>query len=326
MYIREQIWPEFSTYLTIDRKLSNKPASYLPNKSRFKKIAKWFVNREFNRGNINIFLGDMMTNKSKPSYMNKMVTILKHLDKYLKVNEMADYTYFRESIEHKETLTPEEIVTIANATPAYSRGSAYLIARQTALIMLLGTTGCRIGEALNLKWVDIGSEPPYVVFTETKNGETRVVPIDKTIYDQIMALPRKSEYVFCSVRGNQLQHQEFNLDLKSRAILVGIKKNISAHTFRHSYVTTMMELGVDSLDIAHIVGHKDPKTTMRYQNSHLAYYSEVAQLHPLLRGSLSIDQIAKRTLKYVSRIADSRSYQTTFSQNGDEINFSIKRI
>lgn len=88
----------------------------------------------------------------------------------------------------------------------------------------------------------------------------------------------------------------------------------------------MMELGVDSLDIAHIVGHKDPKTTMRYQNSHLSYYSEVAQLHPLLRGSLSIDQIAKRTLKYIARIADSRSYQTKFSQNGDEITFSIKKI
>lgn len=181
-----------------------------------------------------------MSNKSKPSYMNKMVTILKHLDKYLKVNELSDYTYFHESIELKETITPEEITAIANAAPVYSRGSAYLIPRQTTLIMLLGTTGCRIGEALNLKWPDIGSEPPYVVFTETKNGETRVVPIDKTIYDQILALPHKSEYVFSSIRGNQLQHQEFNIDLKSRARLVGLNKDVSAHTFRHSYVTTMV--------------------------------------------------------------------------------------
>ncbi len=318
----------------MDRKLSSKDASTIPNKSRFNKISRWFSSCDFNRKNVGLFLAEMKAKNATPSYMNKMITMFKHLDRFYAMNysadypkeQLRDYSYFHEPIQIKETLKPEEIIAISEAVRPYKKNAVTLNIRQKALIMFIALTGCRIGEALGLRWTDIGSEPPFVIFRETKNGEDRVVPIDQATFDRLNALPHRCEFVFSSYRSNKLEHQEINLDLKSRVEQVGITKNVTAHTFRHSFVTTMRELDVDFLDIAHIVGHRDPKTTMRYQNSHIAYYAEIIHLHPLLRGALTIDQVAKRIKAHVDKVVDSRSYAITFSQNGDEINFSIKKI
>lgn len=324
MQISMSEWPAFKTYLVIDRKMSSSRVSLAALKSRFKKFVTWLGTKDFTRDNFNLFLSEMQTAHAAVSYCNKMVNLAKHLDKYFKLGEFGDYTYFRETRQEKEILTPVEIESLANVLLPYKKEPDLVNLRQKTLITFLGTTGCRIGEALNLKWADIGSEPPSVVFRETKNGESRHVPIGRSIYDLLYLLPQQSEYVFTSYRNGPLGHQEVNLDLKKRALAVGIKKQVYNHIFRHSYVTTMLELGVDVSDVARIVGHKDINSTMRYKNSLLGYYSGVVQLHPLLNGTLSIEQISLNLKSYLRKLVDTSKYELIVSEGGGSLKIEIK--
>lgn len=325
MFLDDQQIPAFLTYLHVDLKISRDSNSVSAIRSRLRKLFRWFEGKEYTRANVRAFIGYLLESETKPSYLNKFIVLCKQLDKYLGVNTMQGFTYFHETYQVKETLTPTEIRMISEVMLSYKWDSEYINARQRCLIMLLGTTGCRIGEALKLKWGDIASEPPNIILRETKNGDVRVVPIGREVYDLIHSLPHKGEYVFTSYRGGVLDHQEFNLDLKKRAAAAGITKNVYAHIFRHSYITTMLESGVDSLDVAHIVGHRDPKSTMRYKNSLLTYYSGVAQLHPMLRSSLSIEQISKSVHSHVLKIVDSVNYDLSFEQSSDGVKVLIRR-
>lgn len=325
MTLDDQILPAFLTYLHVDLKISRDSNSVSAIKSRLRRLFRWFEDKDYNRENVRAFIGDLLDVKAKPSYLNKFIVLCKQLDKYLGTSTMDGFTYFRETYRVKETLTPTEIRAISEVKITYKKNADYINARQQCLIMLLGTTGCRIGEAQKLEWGDIASEPPNIVLRETKNGDMRIVPIGREVYEMLLALPRYGNHVFASYRGGVLNLPEFNLDLKKRAVAVGIAKNIYAHIFRHSYITTMLESGVDSLDVAHIVGHRDPKSTMRYKNSLLTYYSEITQLHPLFKRSLSLRQIITRVEKSVQTCVDSQQYRIETSSDNENYVLRISK-
>jgi site-specific recombinase XerD len=314
MKIEQSLWPKFEVYLFVDRKMSSHTTSVYPLRCRFNKLVEWFTGREFDRDNVNLFIGEMSKNGSAPSYRNKMIVLCKHLDKFLKLNNLSDYTYFKESYQPKEILTPQEIEALASVVVPYSKDQEYVNQRQKALILLLGTTGSRIGEVLGLKWSDLMSTPPHIIYRETKNGDVRLVPIGQSIFGLLTSLPRRSDFIFSSYRMKVLGQPQLNLDFKRRARMVGITKPVYNHIFRHSYITTMLELGVDVSDVARIVGHKNLNSTMRYKNSLMAYYSEVVNLHPLLKHALSFHDLNVRIYDYLAKLVDSRIYDLDIQQ------------
>lgn len=308
MNLDQSLWQTFQTYLFIDRKLSEKSSSRNAITSRFRKLSTYFSDKEFNRNNFNTFVADMRKQQYSASYINNMIKLAKHLDRFLHLNQLQDYTYFREKKAYTlDVLSPKEIELLASVRLSYKKQAEYLNQRQHALIILIGTTGCRIGEALNLRFSDIHSSPPYVILRDTKNGDDRVVPISQQLYDILLALPIKTEFVFSSGRSGMLETQQVNLDLKQRAEAVGIKKNVYAHLFRHSFVTTMLENGVDALDVGVIVGHRDPKTTLRYKNSLLSHYVDVMHVHPLVRGGQTWQQLTQRIKSILMKSVDTKT-------------------
>lgn len=327
MKIGLSLWTSFETYLLVDRKMSNHKSSVYALRSRFKKLVYWFEGKDFTRENVTLFIGEMQKQNAAKSYMNKMIALCKHLDKFLRLNQFQDYTYFKESYQTKQTLTPQEIEALASITLPYRKHAECINLRQNALIMLLGTTGSRIGEALNLKWHDVyDGLTTHVLYRETKNGEERAVPIGKTVLKLIQALPQKGENVFASYRGGRVELQEVNLDLKRRAKAIGLTKPITNHIFRHSYITTMLELGTDVSDVARIVGHKNLNSTMRYKNSLLGYYSQVAQLHPLLKQSLTLNQMASQIKTHLDKLVDSAHFSIEIAESSTSFRVRVSRL
>jgi len=327
MRITKTLWPEFKSYLYLDRKLSDKPASISADKSRFNKLASFFCTKDFNRANFNMFIGMMKEKNYSTSYINNFVKTGKHLDKWLKTNVLVDYTFFKEARKvNYDILTPQEILSLANVKLKYAKNSKYINQRQQVLILLLAETGSRVGEALGLKFEDIYSTPPYVLFKDTKNNDDRRVPIGSELYNLLTTLAKKGENVFVSGRGGKLETQQINIDLKARAKAVGITKPVWCHLLRHSYITTLLEEGVDALDVAVIVGHHDPRSTLRYKNSLIGHYVDIVHMHPLLRKEIPWESRTESLKKFVGKTFDPQNHSIGVTLNKDDITISIKRI
>ncbi len=326
MTIKSTFWLQFKNYLYLDRKLSDKPGSVSADKSRFNKIANYFIDKDFNRENFNIFIGILKDKAYSASYINNIIKVAKHLDRWLKINELRDYTFFKTPPKvNFDVLKPVEIEALANIKIYYAKHSDYINQRQKALIMLMGTTGCRIGEALGLKFSDVYSTPPYVIFRDTKNGDDRQVPISQELYNFLTTLAQISEYIFSSGRGGILNHQQVNLDLKRRAEKVGIKKRVWAHLFRHSFITQMLELGVDSSDIAIIVGQRDLRSILRYKNSLIGHYVNIIHLHPLLRKEMPWAGSMKNLKEFIYKTFDASIHVVSITEGNEQISVAIKK-
>ena len=79
--------------------------------------------------------------------------------------------------------------------------------------------------------------------------------------------PSEEDYVFVSLtRGSRLSRISLFVYIKDYAERAGIKKNISPHTFRHSFATHLLEGGANLRAIQMMLGHEDISTTEIYMH------------------------------------------------------------
>lgn len=320
MKINFSDWSALESYLLLDLKLSEKSSSVSALKSRYKVLCSYYtkLDEEFNRHTFSAFLGSMRDGGYAVSYLNSFITLAKYLDKYFSLNELKDYTYFpdRKTVLY-EILTAGEMEKMAEVVLPYQKMADIINQRQKALIYLLATTGCRISEALALKRTDIYNTPPHVMYCDTKNNTDRAVPIPDFLHKMLVELSSDTTEVFKSGRGGKLDPQQINLDLKRRAEACGIKKHVWAHLFRHSFITHMLEAGAEISDVGVMVGHQDPKSTMRYKNSQLEHYAEVMMLHPLLRKKVTLEMIQKRLVDMIDKLVDKEMYTVALKEDSN---------
>lgn len=325
MEINPILWSALSNYLFYDKKLSKNKGSFYAIKSRFNFLCRGFANRPFNRQNFTQFIKEMHEAGYAPSHINNLIKIGKHVDKCFGANEIQDFSYFQEVSSPVSVLSTEEIEALANVYVDYAKNADEINERQRLLILFLATTGCRIGEALQLKTRDLINNPPHVIFRETKNGTNRAVPIDSSLYQELVRISVGKDLVFVSYRGLSMHEPQINLDLKRRSSILGITKPVYCHVFRHSYITTMLEQGVDALDVAVIVGHRDPKTTLRYKHSLLSHYAEIITIHPLLKRHMTLGILFKKVKDVISRMVDASVFSVITEEASNELKIIIRR-
>ncbi len=291
-------------------------------------MARFFSSYDFNRVNFNLFIGDLLKNYTN-SYINRFIALGKHIDKFLKINQLQDYTYFQEDRSITcETLTPEEIERIADTQIPYKKFCEILNQRYKALYRLLGGCGMRISEALNLKHSDVvDSTPPRIIIRETKNYQTRVIPITKRTLDILKNLPKNSsDFLFTSARtGKQLNPQEINLDLKRRCLALGIKKRVWNHLLRHSYITSLHQAGVGLMEIGYLVGHKSSDSTLRYIHNDLDYYNGIIYQHPMFKREVTWEDTKERVRNKVSQIVDTSRFPLRIEEKEGKLTIEVGR-
>ncbi|WP_179385513.1 site-specific tyrosine recombinase XerD [Allomuricauda sp. ARW1Y1] len=163
--------------------------------------------------------------------------------------------------------------------------------RNRAIIETLYGCGLRVSELINLKLSDLYFDEDFIQVTG-KGNKQRFVPISGINQKYIniyrnevrVHLPIQKEHediVFLNRRGKQLTRAMIFTIVKQLAEKVGLQKNISPHTFRHSFATHLLENGADLRAIQQMLGHESITTTEVYMHVNRSHLSKVLnEFHP----------------------------------------------
>ena len=157
-------------------------------------------------------------------------------------------------------LTPEEV-------SAFIDGCKTL--RNIAIISLLYDTGLRISELTNLKRNQIDFNNGKVIITNGKGGKIRLAFITSDTKERLTAYLKtrhdNSPYLFINKNSKtKLTIQGVECFIKITADYIGQDKNITPHTFRHSFATNLLENGLDIRIVQELLGHKSITSTQIY--------------------------------------------------------------
>ena len=163
--------------------------------------------------------------------------------------------------------------------------------RNRAILELLYSCGLRVSELVNLKLSDLFFDEGFIKVTG-KGDKQRFVPIGNhtvkyiNIYKNEVRTHLKIENehkdtLFLNRRGKQLTRAMIFTITKQLAEKIGLNKNISPHTFRHSFATHLLENGADLRAIQLMLGHESITTTEIYMHIDRRHLSEVInKFHP----------------------------------------------
>lgn len=168
--------------------------------------------------------------------------------------------------------------------------------RNLAIVEMLYSCGLRVSELSNLKISNLALDQEFIsVFG--KGDKQRLVPIGEGSIDIVkdwindrmeMDNVKDSErdYLFLSNRGKHISRITIFVLIKDLAGKAGITKNISPHTFRHSFATHLLEGGADLRSIQEMLGHESILTTEIYTHINVDHLrDQIMQYHPHCKGS-----------------------------------------
>lgn len=211
------------------------------------------------------------------STVNKEVMRLKHLLNravawgYLKDTPARAVRRVKEAPGRVRYLTPEErdkLLNGADATVKATDGRTWTVrhAPNPSLrlhILAALQTGARRGELLGLRWADVDVKARTLTFRQTKNGDSRPVPLTDTLREALGSLARPLD-----PQAHVLPERDPKVLSRAFSRLVdrlGIK-DLRFHDLRHDAASTLTMAGVPQRTVMAVLGHRDPRMTMRYQH------------------------------------------------------------
>ena len=208
------------------------------------------------------------------------------MEDYLK----ADPTELLESpqtgFKLPEVMTVEEIDLLIGSIDRSTKEGQ----RNRAILETLYSCGLRVSELCNLKLSELYFEEGFIK-VEGKGSKQRLVPISPRAIKEIRLYftdrnlmkikPGFEDFVFISNFGKNISRiMVFHL-IKELAEKAGITKNISPHTFRHSFATHLLEGGANLRAIQCMLGHESIATTEIYTHiDRKMLRSEIIEHHP----------------------------------------------
>ncbi len=163
--------------------------------------------------------------------------------------------------------------------------------RNRAILETLYSCGLRVSELINLTFQNLFLDIGFIKVIG-KGSKERLVPIGgqavKFInlynenYRKNMNVKQGNEgYLFLNRRGSKLSRNMIFIIVKKISISLNFKKNVSPHTFRHSFATHMIEGGADLRAVQEMLGHESITTTEIYTHLNKEYLREVVnKFHP----------------------------------------------
>ena len=287
---------DFKDYLKIERGLSiNSIMSYehdLIKLTKFLEINKKIKPLQLSPEIIKEFIRHLSQDVS-PSTQSRIISGIKSFYEYLlfekliKSNPLAEIEQPKTQRKLPDTLSIDEINLMVSKIEK-NKNEYY---RNIAIIETMYGCGLRVSELISLKISDLYLDEDFLKVTG-KGNKQRLVPISsinkKCIVtylnesrSKIKIKPNHSDTLFLNRRGKGLTRAMIFTIVKNLTKLAGIKKNISPHTFRHSFATHLLENGADLKTIQQMLGHESITTTEIYTHlDNTALVNVMKKFHP----------------------------------------------
>ncbi|MDO9538265.1 MAG: tyrosine-type recombinase/integrase [Thermoplasmata archaeon] len=139
--------------------------------------------------------------------------------------------------------------------------------KHRTILATLYYAGLRLSEAISLKWVNIDFDRELVHIRDSKGRKDRIVflhPELRALLDIYKPESRDGLLFVSGYSGGKYTPKSIQLVVRDVTKRVGIKKQVTPHTLRHSFATHLLEGGADIRYIQKLLGHKDLKTTQIY--------------------------------------------------------------
>ena len=286
----------FKSYLQIERSLSkNSIDAYLRDVRKFANYAKKINVNELNitKDHITAFIAELKDSNISARSQARIISGIKAFYKYLILEDYIkiDPTELIESpkigLKLPDTLSLVEIDNLINAIDLSSKQGE----RNRAIIETLYSCGLRVSELINLQLTNIYFKDSYMKVLG-KGDKERLTPMGGRVIKYLTIYINEirnhqnikkghEDFVFLNNRGAKLTRVMIFLIIQKLAEKIGLKKNISPHTFRHSFATHLIEGGADLRAVQEMLGHESITTTEIYTHLDKDYLrSNIIQFHP----------------------------------------------
>ena len=174
---------------------------------------------------------------------------------------MRKLKFLRENNARLRFLTLEECDRLVGACIA---------PHMRALVIVALHTGMRLGEILNLKWADLDFASGILTVRDSKNGTSRVIPLDSTLFELLSKWPRMagSDTVFPNAKGNRWTYT--NKAFRNARARAGLA-DLHLHDLRHTFASHWVMNSGNLMVLRDILGHKNITMTQRYAHLSPAY-------------------------------------------------------
>lgn len=271
----------YKTYLIIEKSLTlNSIGAYL---SDIRQVISFLEKNEITIENIQ---PDHLQNylefkegieKVTPRTQARTISSIKSFFKYLENDEILKINpstvLINPKIRRKTpiVLTIKEVENIFNAIEMFKPEGK----RNLAIISIFYNCGLRVSELVNLKLTDINLHKSTIQVAG-ENTRGRILHLEKSTKEQIKdyiksyrdyldVQPGNENILFLNKRGTIISRvMIFNI-IKHLADRANIKKQVSPHTFRHTFAINQLKKGTDLLTLKNMLGHSSVVTTEIYQ-------------------------------------------------------------
>jgi len=288
----------YEDYLALERGLSeNSILAYIRDIKQFAKIIEKVDGvtnpAKINLSNVEHFLASLYDNGIARNSQARKLSGVRSFCKFLRIEGVIETNPIeliegpRPQRKLPDVLTVNEIDRIIASVDMSRREGV----RNKAMLEVLYSCGLRVSEltSLQMSRVDLIDGVVKVV---GKGNKERIIPIGRQACDSIddylshyrsgiIPLPGHEDTMFLGRQGRKMTRQMAFTMLKRSVIAAGIRKNVSPHTFRHSFATHLIEAGADLRAVQEMLGHAQITTTEIYTHLDKKYLeNQVISYHP----------------------------------------------
>ena len=267
------ILKDFSFYLKVERRLSpNTVAAYSGDVGDFFSACD-LLPREVDKDDIREYIASRAGKLSKRSQARLLSSLKAFFDWCIVEGERkdnpCDAVDFPKLGQYlPEVLSVEEVEAIMDSVDLRSPSGV----RDRAILEMLYGCGLRVSELCGLSISHVYLDEGFVRVVG-KGDKERLVPLGEPASDAFRAyldvrpLPAQAAYqdtAFLNLRGTPLSRVSVFKMIKKQALLAGVDKEISPHSFRHSFATHLIAGGADLRVVQEMLGHESILTTEIY--------------------------------------------------------------